>query len=95
MTVEQFWFDDPQLLKVYYKKYIRNLSYTAWLNGYYNYIAQGVVMERAFSKNSKAKYPDWQDPFINENKPKLTKENLEKAFRQQQIEQNDWLFGKK
>jgi hypothetical protein len=60
-------------------------------------VAHSLSLENAFAKKgAKTKdYPNWQDPIEKLYKPKLTKENLEEKFRQQQIEQNDWLFGKK
>ena len=43
-------------------------------------------------KDIDRKWSDWVDPFEKLDKPKVTRENLEEAFRQQQIEQNNWLF---
>ena len=95
MTDEQFWFGDVRLLEVYQKAYLRETSYTAWLNGQYNAVALNIVLGNAFAKKgTKAKeYPQWNDPVERINKPKLTKENLEFEFRKQQVEQQSWLFG--
>lgn len=95
MTEEQFWFGKPELIQVYQKAYLRDKSYTAWLQGQFFAIAYDTVMGNAFGKGGKKKeYPQWKDPYEKIVKPKLTKENLEYEFRKQQIEQNAWLFGR-
>lgn len=94
MPLNEFWYGDMRLLGVYQKAYMRNVSYTAWLNGQYNHVAYGIVMSNAFAKKGQkaVEYPPWKDPFEKFDKPKITKENLEKEFRKQQAEQNAWLF---
>ena len=97
MTIEQFWFGEIDLLKVYQIQYIRDKSYTAWINGQFSMVGNGLALSNSFAKKgTKPKeYPNWQDPIKRIYKPKLSKEQLEIKFRQQQIEQNNWLFGKK
>lgn len=94
MPLDEFWHGDLRLLEAYQKAYIRDKSYTAWVNG-----------SRVFEANSKAvangnrtkqsdpveQYSEWKDPIPNAQKPKITKENLENEFRREQANQNAWL----
>ncbi len=97
MTTDQFWYGDLRLLQAYQKAYIRNVSYTAWVNGNYTNTAHSIALSNAFAKKGAkpTEYPQWSDPFAKIKKKKITKENLETEFRKQQIEQNAWLFNKK
>ncbi len=60
MTYEQYWFQDPSLLKSYIKaeeyRQIKN-NQDNWLKGLYTHIALNVSLSNAFSKHSHAKYP--------------------------------------
>lgn len=96
MPLDEFWHGDMRLLSAYQKAHIRNQSYTAWLQGQYNYAAYGVVMANAFAKKGakKEEYPSWVDPTEKLFKPKITRENVEQEFRKQQAQQNAWLFQK-
>ena len=56
MPLQEFWYDDPDLLWAYRNSYMQKMeqeieiaNYKAWLTGLYNYIAIG----RAFTKNGK------------------------------------------
>jgi hypothetical protein len=91
MPLSEFWHGDMRLFEAYEKAYIRNVSYTAWLNGKFNYIAHSVALANGFAKKgSPAKdFPDWKDPVPQIIKPKI--KNIEKSFRKSQIEQNKWL----
>lgn len=94
MPLEEFWHGDMRLLEAYQKAYERNVSYTAWQQGLHTFIALDTVYYNYWGKkqNDKNKnYPDWKDPIEQLYKPKITKENLEKEFRNQQIKQNAWL----
>jgi hypothetical protein len=96
MTESQFWHGDMRLLEVYQKAYFRNVSYTAWLQGAYNFEAQSKAISngnRAKKSDPVLQYDQWKDPF-EKAKPKITQENLEYEFRKQQAEQNAWLFHK-
>lgn len=103
MPLEEFWHGDMRLLECYQKAYLRNVSYTAWLNGQYNYAAFSTVIGNAFAKKgTKAqKYPSWSDPIEKvekEKKKNITKDNLEYEFRKEQAKQQQWLrslFDKK
>ena len=85
-----------RLLGVYQKAYVRNVSYTAWVQGQCNQAAFGVILSNAFTKKGQkqAEYPKWVDPFEKFDKPRITKENVEEEFRKQQAEQNAWLFNR-
>lgn len=61
MTYDQFWYGDVRVFDTYakafkYKKKQENEK--LWLQGLYIYDAISTVMSNAFSKNSRAKYPD-------------------------------------
>lgn len=95
MTANQFWYGDTRLLEVYQKAYIRNQSYSAWVQGQYNATAFSVVMHNAFSKKGAMpkEYPTWTDPVPKPQTQKITKENIEQEFRQSQANQNKWLHN--
>ena len=83
MPLQEFWYDDPDLLWVYRKSYMEKekqsieiqkemINFQAWLQGYYNHIA--IVS----SLNENAKY--FSEPIELNPKPKTQKEkNLEIA----------------
>ena len=98
LTYEEFWYGDPALLTVAQIAYMRDKSYTAWLQGAKNFEAYSKALSnsnRAKKTDKVLQYDDWVDPIVKYTKTKLTKEELEAEFRKQQIEQNEWLFGKK
>ena len=74
------------------KAYMRDKSYTAWLNGARIFEANSKVSANAnrTKKSDKVEqYSDWKDPF--EKKKIITQENLEGEFRKEQFNQNAWL----
>lgn len=94
MPLEEFWHGDMRLFEVYQKAYERNISYTAWQQGLRTYIALDTVYYNYWGREKgeeKKNYPDWKDPIKQLQKPKITKENLEVEFRNEQIKQNAWL----
>jgi uncharacterized protein YgiM (DUF1202 family) len=95
MPINEFWYGDTRLLSVYQKAFLRNQSYTAWLQGQYNSVAFGIVLNNAFGKKgAKAQeYPNWKDPIPKPMQEIITKENLENKFRQSQASQNNWLHS--
>lgn len=68
----------------------------SWLNGAYVFEAHSKVLYNSMSKKGTKpqEYNKWVDPMARYEKPKLSREQLEQAFRQQQIEQTEWLFSK-
>jgi hypothetical protein len=95
MTETQFWYGDERLLEVYKKAYMRDKSYTAWLQGAYTFEAQSKASynaNRAKKTDPAEQYSQWKDPCEKMYKPKITKDNLEQEFRKQQAEQQAWLF---
>lgn len=96
MSHNEFWYGDMRLLEGCQRAYMRDKSYTAWLQGQYNSVAYGIVMANAFAKKGAktAEYPQWVDPMAKYDKPIITKENVEYEFRKQQAEQNAWLFNR-
>ena len=96
MSLNDFWHGDMRLLEVYQKAYLRNKTYTAWMNGQYDYAAFAVVMSNAFAKKgqSKEEYPKYDDPIEKYKKPKSRNFDSEYEFRKQQAEQQAWLFNR-
>lgn len=92
MPEEKFWHGDMRLLQVYQKAYLRDKSYTAWLNSYFAMVAHSLSLSNAFKKKGEQyeKYPDWEDPIEKLGKPKITKENREIEARKEQQRQNAW-----
>ena len=96
MPLDEFWHGDMRLLSVYQKAYMRNKTYSAWVNGQYDYAAFSVAMANAFAKKgqSKVEYPKYDDPVEKYEKPKRKNFNAEYEFRKQQAEQQAWLFNR-
>lgn len=96
MPLNEFWYGDTRLLKVYQISYYRNKSYEAWLFGQCAFTAFSLAMKNAFAKRGTKpeQYPQWKDPMEKFDKPKFKIENIEDEFRKQQAEQNTWLFHK-
>ena len=96
MPSDEFWHGDMRLLEVYRKAYEKDKAYTTWLNGKFNHIAFGVVLSNALAKkgSTSQEYPKWEEINLNFDKPKINKEDVEKEYRLQQIEQQSWLFGR-
>ena len=93
MPLSEFWYGDPRLLGVYQKAYMRDKSYTAWLNGVYIFESNSKSTHNANrTKRSDPveKYNDWKDPTPN---PPIAKERVEEKFRKTQVEQNLWLHN--
>lgn len=61
MSEQDFWYGDVYLLDAYIKAYFNNVKYTAWLNGYYSYIANLTATANSWGgeKGKDAKYPDF------------------------------------
>ncbi len=93
MPLDEFWHGDLRLLEAYQKAYMRDKSYTAWLNGARIFEANSKVSANAnrTKKSDKVEqYDDWKDPFENKKKV-ITNENIESEFRKEQFNQNSWL----
>lgn len=94
MPLDLFWHGDIRLLDAYRKAYLRDKSYTAWLNGAYNFEGQSKASANA-NRTKKSdpvlQYADWKDPIEQRSKATITKENREKEFRNLQAQQNLWL----
>ena len=82
------------LLEIYQKAYLRNLTYSAWVQGNYIMFAveKGAKNALATKKSDIDRtWIDYVDPIKKFNKPTITKDNLEQEFRQSQANQNAWL----
>ena len=87
-----------RLLEVYERAYYRDRSYTAWLNGAMCFEAQSKAISngnRSKKSDPVLEYSDWTDPWEKlRPKKQVTAEQLETKFREQQIAQQNWLFGR-
>ena len=93
MPLDEFWHGDLRLLEAYQKAYMRDKSYTAWINGAFIFEANSKVNANAnrTKKSDKVQeYAQWKDP-IPKKKKIITNENLEEVFREEQFNQNSWL----
>lgn len=96
MPLNEFWHGDMRLFDAYQKAYIRDKSYTAWVNGLQNFEANSKSVQNALrSKESDPvqKYADWVDPIKTKSKAVKCNIDPEKEFRESQKRQNDWLRG--
>lgn len=95
MSLDEFWHGDMRLLDIYQKAYFRNVSYSAWAQGQYTFVAFSTAMANAFAKKGTPpkQYPAWVDPIEKLQKPKITKDNIEQEFRKSQAQQNGWLHA--
>ena len=93
MPLNEFWYGDVRLLGVYQKAYMRDKSYTAWLNGAYIFEANSKAIangNRVKRSDPVQNYENWKDPIP---KPKMAKERIEEKFRKSQANQNLWLHN--
>lgn len=90
LSEKDFWHGDMRLLEVYQKAYFRDKSYTAWINGYQNFIAQICALSRLGAKSKKdwAEYPKYEEPF-NE-KSHISEKISEHKAKEEQLRQNAW-----
>lgn len=98
MTEQQFWHGDLRLLEVYQKAYIRDRAEKAYLQAQYQAVATEVAVSNvlATKKSDKKSFSEivaYVDPIekITQKKEPLTTKNLEVKFRQDMIEQQQWL----
>lgn len=94
MPLEEFWHGDLRLFEAYQKAYIRDKSYTAWINGAYVFEATSKATSngnRSKKSDPIEQYADWKDPVQTTKKTNITQDNLEEEFRSSQANQNAWL----
>lgn len=94
MPLDEFWHGDMRLLSVYQKAYIRDKSYTAWINGAFTFEANSKAIingNRTKKTDPVEQYGEWKDPVEKTKKSNITRENAEEEFRNLQAEQNAWL----
>lgn len=96
MPLEDFWHGDMRLLYCYEKAYYRDKSFTAWQNGASFFEGLNKAIYNGFLRQRKSdkaeEWLPWKDPFEDDGKPKITKENVEQEYRKQQADQMGWLF---
>lgn len=93
MPLDEFWHGDLRLFEAYQKAYLRDKSYTAWLNGAFIFEANSKAIangNRTKRSDKVQEYAQWKDP-IPKKKKIITQENLESEFRKEQFGQNAWL----
>ena len=97
MSLNQFWYGDMRLLEVYNIAYMRSTTHLAWMNGNYNRIATEIGARNALITKKQDhidKWVDYTDPIERMVGASLTNSDKEKIFRQKQIADQNWLFGK-
>ena len=96
MPLNMFWHGEMELLQAYQKAYYSNASYTAWMQGYYNFVAHSISLGNAFAKKGAkpVEYPKYKDPMDKLNAPIEKPRDVEDAFREQQCAFSDWLNKK-
>lgn len=85
MTYDQFWVDDPALVRAYRRADIirkRRMNEELWLNGIYTAEALASTVGNMFSKGNKHKYPSEPKPItkdeIEERRERERKAKMEK-----------------
>ena len=94
MPLDQFWHGDLRLFEAYQKAYIRDKSYTAWINGVRVFEANQKISHnenRSKQSDKDLTYDDWKDPIESKYQETLTPEEVEQEFRNTQASQNGWL----
>lgn len=94
MSIEQFWNSTDIEVHAFKKAYFNRTSRSSWMQGFYNYQAQSIVLSNAFAKkkSDKLEYPKEPmlfDKSILENENQLSKEQIElkrdEEFRQKML----------
>ena len=90
MTYDQFWVDDPALVRAYRKADSirkRRMNEELWLNGIYTAEALASTVGNMFSKGNKHQYPSEPKPITmdeieerKERERKLKMEKIKAAF---------------
>ncbi|MGN0960776.1 MAG: hypothetical protein ACI4PF_01090 [Christensenellales bacterium] len=95
MTPQQFWYDDPKLIKAYEKAYQSKIYMESWLYGAYVDKALhdfgDIYLRFKGQPNKEMRYPDKPIDVFEKPKEKITKENLEEKFREQMTATTSWL----
>ena len=97
MSVNEFWYADMRLLDIFYIAYSRSMTHAAWINGNYNRIATEIGARNALITKKQDhidKWVDYIDPIERIVGASLTNNDKEKLFREKQIADQKWLFGK-
>ena len=79
MPLQEFWYDDPELLWVYRFSYIKKIkaeekraNLHAWLNGYYNHIAIVSALSKGVKYLKKPIETEDDKQIKNENNSKMS-----------------------
>lgn len=92
MPLAEFWYGDTRLLEVYQKAYMRDKSYTAWLNGAYIFEASSKAVSngnRAKRSDPVQQYAQWKDPLENIKKLHVKEEKYEIVQHKQEM----WFYN--
>lgn len=88
MSYDEYWYGEPERIRAYREadRLKRDqINLTAWLNGMYVHDALSAVMQNAFSKGSKAKYPEKPHEIFRHEPTKLDKQAEAENERQKAI----------
>lgn len=95
MTPEQFWYDDPKLIKAYEKAYQSKIYTESWLYGVYVHKALEDFGDKHLRLKGtpikEKRYPDKPINVFAKPKEKVTKDNIEGKFRELMANTSNWL----
>ena len=95
MTYEQYWYDDPLMVRAFYKAdrlRIEREDWNAWTNGLYVLSALTASVGNMFRKQGQqpAKYPE--EPFTVKKKQEQ-KERIKKREAEQKEQEATWALA--
>lgn len=96
MTYDQFWNDDVCLVRDYreaHKIQLKREEQRLWKQGAYFHDALGVVLSNAFSKGSRAVYPDLPYPATQKEAQERKKQEEQKRMERMQSMFNAYAIG--
>lgn len=95
MSLEQFWNSTDIEVHAFKKAYFNRTSRESWMQGFYSYQAQSIVLNNAFAnkKSNRLEYPNEPvlfDNIVLEKETSLSREQLEikrdEEFRKRMLE---------
>lgn len=66
MTPDQFWYEDIELMHIYFEAYQKRSERVAWIEGYYDKLALVDVIGKVISRNSKETFDYPITPLSNQ-----------------------------
>lgn len=96
MTIEQFWNDDPKLIKTYYKTYMQKLHQEAHIYGYYQFRAFTTAFNNFLKSLDGKKDPEQYmgKPLIYAEdyfKEEINEETINTEYKKRLAHQVNWV----